>query len=117
MTNNIKLSNEFIYDSECYSEFSRHFAILTRKIELAKANDYHGIKLTNLFITQNSPYIEINYNDLIFQITITKIKDKFYWYLKPYKATYFTYPSQDIDSFDIIIQAIKKHAEIALKKA
>lgn len=53
-------------------------------------------------------FLRINYNHHIYKVTIIKENDERYWYLKPYKKSYYTTNAKDFNSFELIIYAIKE---------
>lgn len=51
----------------------------------------------------------IKYNHHIYKVTIIKSNDERYWYLKPYNKSIYTTNAEDINSFELVIYAIKKN--------
>lgn len=108
--------DKFIYDNECFSEIARHMSHWFKQIDRGNLDAYMGIKLSDFEIVDGEQFLEVKYNDAVYQVTITKIKGVCHWYLKPFRDSYFTCPSKDINSFDTVIQAIKEHDELIPRK-
>ena len=54
-------------------------------------------------------FLRIKYNHHIYKATIIKDGKERYWYLKPYKKSYFTTNAKDYNSFELVIYAIKEN--------
>lgn len=54
-------------------------------------------------------FLRIKYNHHIYKTTIIKDGKERYWYLKPYKKSYYTTSAKDYNSFELVIYAIKEN--------
>ena len=103
MTKKLALPNNFIINDECSKTLQYHLGNHISKREMTGKNANLDILLGD------SDYIRIRYNHHFYKIAVVKKDDILYWYLSPYREDYFIYPAKNIDSFDVVVQAIKEH--------
>lgn len=63
-------------------------------------------------------HLEIVYFKQAYYITVVEINNELYWYLKPYRNSFYTTPIGDhfINSFERVLFTIKESYEIKLKE-
>lgn len=54
-------------------------------------------------------FLRIKYNHHIYKTTIIKVGKERYWYLKPYNKSYYMTSAKTLNSFELVIYAIKEN--------
>jgi hypothetical protein len=54
-------------------------------------------------------FLKIKYHHHIYKTTIIKVGKEGYWYLRPFKKSYFTTNASSKSSFELVIYAIKEN--------
>lgn len=88
-------------DRDCISLLQKHLS--DRMIEREQNGENIGIDI----YFRRANHFGIRYNHHFYKTTIIKKGTKYYWYLEPYNKSYFIYPAEDRNSFDVVIRAIK----------
>ena len=103
----LKLPENYIINGECNELLKFHLCEFMCTKEKIKEHQELGVVVC---LSYNCP-IKIKYNNKKWY-WVALVKDKenghFYWYMRPYKKSYFTTRSEETytTSFDMVVQAV-----------
>lgn len=77
-------------------------------------NDYYN-KGYIIKVDNNDCHLIIKYKRKKYDVSIIKNTDDYYWFLEPYNNSYFTTKLSSINSFEMVMLAIKEDVELYTK--
>jgi len=97
----IELPSGFSINRESVKLLNQHLS--NRIVEREKRGENIGIDIC----ISEADYLIVKYNNCEYKLTIVEKQKKYFWYLYPHKDSYFVYPANDRNSFDVVVRVIK----------